>query len=216
MRHGPRNINVCFINPDDVYGLTEEEMVGFSLGKIANLAFNPIAQTRALLSAGRGAGSAVARAAGFGAAPQLPPAPNLRPGMAQAGASAGSNTIHAYMGLGAAFWFEIDGAPKPFNAEPQAPFIGKRLIIAQSGTVPRLVTLSAPLTVSGMPQTPAPAQAAPVEMFAANATYAALDLQIATSGTQITMTLSISAAPGAAASGARVDVSAGLYGEWIR
>jgi hypothetical protein len=38
-------------------------------------------------------------------------------------------------------------------------------------------------------------------------------LQIATSATQITLSLSIDAAPG---SGETVNASCGLYGEWIR
>jgi hypothetical protein len=64
-----------------------------------------------------------------------------------------------------------------------------------------------------MPQTPAPAIAAPIEMFDAQTTYSALDLQIATSATQISIGFSTSATP---ASGETVAVSGGLYGQWIR
>ena len=82
-----------------------------------------------------------------------------------------------------------------------------------SGAAGILVTVSGALTVSGMPQTPNPTQPAPAGMFSADATYSMLDLQIATSGTSINLTVQVSAAP---ASGESVSVSAGLYGEWIR
>ena len=206
------------MHPDQVYGhsyLSGDDLVGLSLGRLANLAFNPIAQTRALGSALSAGAGALGRAAGFGGR-GTPPAPALAPGMVQAGAGAGGNTIHAYMGLGAVSWTGTDATTKTMSAEPQSSFIGRRLVIAarySTGASAVQVTITSPLTVSGMPQTPAPAQAAPIEMFDATATYSALDLQIATSATQITLGLSVSAPPG---SGETVNVSAGLYGEWIR
>lgn len=202
------------MHPDDVYG--NEEMVGFSLGKLANTMFNPIQHARMLASAGGAAAGALGRAAGFGGRNGMPPAPALAPSMAQAGAQSGANTIHAYMGMGAVSWEGTDTALKSMAAEPQSAFIGNRLVIAarySSGATGRQVTITQPLTVSGMPQTPAPSEPAPIEMFDATATYSRLDLQIATSATQITIGFSIDAAPG---SGETVNVSAGLYGEWIR
>lgn len=213
------------MTPDQVYGsylmagYSPDDLVGFDFGKLANLAFNPIAQTRAALGVGRAAAGALGRAVGVGGrgSPALPPPPALSPAMVQAGHTAGSaNTIHAYMGLGAQSWSDAEAAELDFVGEPQSSFIGRRLVIAarySENASGRQVTISSPLTVSGMPQTPAPAQRAPIEMFSADTTYSALDLQIATSATQITISLSIDAAPG---SGEKVNVSCGLYGEWIR
>lgn len=212
------------MTPDQVYGsylmagYAPEDLVGFDFGKLANLAFNPIAQTRATLGALRAGGSALARAAGVGSSPRaaLPPPPTLLPGMTQAGATTPGNTIHAYMGLGFDSWTGTDAAEKDFEGEPQTAFIGRRLVIAarySSGATGAQVTISSPLTVSGMPQTPAPDKRAPIEMFSADTTYSALDLQIATSATKITISLSIDAAVGTSD---KVNVALGLYGEWIR
>jgi hypothetical protein len=121
------------------------------------------------------------------------------------------------MGLGTLSWASTDTlTEKLMTAEPQAAFRGRRLVISQaktSGAEGIAVTITKPLTVSGMPQTPAPDQAAPVEMFDASTTYSMLDLQIATSATQISLGISVSGIP---ASGQTVIVTAGLYGEWLR
>jgi hypothetical protein len=121
------------------------------------------------------------------------------------------------MGLGSLAWSNSDTqTEKTMEAEPQAAFRGRRLVISQAksdGAAGILVTVSNPLTVSGMPQTPAPDQAAPVEMFEASTTYSMLDLQVATSATKVTIGISVSAIP---ASGETVTVAAGLYGEWLR
>lgn len=193
------------------------DVVGFSLGNLANLALNPLAQMRAVGQLASGAGHALGLP-GFAGSPRgaLPPPPTLAPNMAQAGAGTGANTIHAYMGLGADSWADTDAAEKDFEGEPQSAFIGNRLVIAarySDGAAGRQVTISSPLTVSGMPQTPAPAKRAPIEMFSSDTTYSALDLQIATSATQITISFSIDSAP---TSGEKVNVSAGLFGQWIR
>lgn len=144
-----------------------------------------------------------------------PPAPQLNPLSVQAGQSM-PGTLLSYMGLGSHVFEAAAATTILFDVEPQSAFRGRRLIIAQaktSGAAGILVTVSTALTVSGMPQTPNPSQPAPAEMFAPDATYSMLDLQIATSGTSINLGLSITAAPG---SGETVAVSAGLYGEWIR
>lgn len=203
------------------YGWVDNDTVGFSfggalksIGNVANLALNPIQHARMLGGALSGA-AGVARGVVSPSSPPPPPAA-LTAGMAQAGAMTGGNTIHAYMGLGAVSWTGTDESLKTMSAEPQSSFIGNRLVIAArytSGAAGLQVTITQPLTVSGMPQTPAPSQAAPIEMFSAEATYSRLDLQIATSATQITIGFSISDAPGSADT---VNVSAGLYGEWVR
>lgn len=215
------------MHPDNVfprvYGTDAngQPVVGFGfsdLGKIANVAFNPIAQTRMLGNVLQHGASAVGSALGFGGHPMTPPPPQLSPNMTQAGALTGGNTIHAYMGLGAGVFASTgaSGDLPNFSAEPQSSFIGNRLVLAArytDGAAGLQVTITNPLTVSGMPQTPAPAVAAPIEMFDAQTTYSALDLQIATSATQISIGFSISATPG---TGDTVAVSGGLYGQWIR
>ena len=146
--------------------------------------------------------------------PARPPAPMLPLGTAQAG-QAGPRTLLAYMGLGSkTLDHTATSTDFAFSAEPQSAFRGRRLVIAArytSGATGILVTITQPLTVSGMPQTPAPAQPAPIEMFDANATYSMLDLQIATTATQITIGFTASQIP---ASGESVSIAAGLYGEW--
>ena len=217
-----RDRNTAFISPDDVYGQSQEAMLGFSimnaLKSAGNMALNPVAQTRMALDIARRAGGGISHAFGGGGGTSLPPPPMLSPGMAQAGAAAGANTIHAYMGMGAGVFASTGptGNLPTFSAEPQSSFIGNRLIIAArytDGAAGLQVTITNPLTVSGMPQTPAPSIAAPIEMFDAQATYSALDLQIATSATQITIGFSVSATPG---TGDTVAVSGGLYGQWVR
>lgn len=196
--------------PGGAYG---DDTVGVSwgdLGRGANLMFNPVAQYHAIRDY---VGNRHA------AAPQpqrLPGPPTLPPGAAQA-YQRGPAKLLAYMGLGSLSWASTDTVTeKLLSAEPQAAFRGRRLVVAQAksdGAAGILVTVTQPLTVSGMPQTPAPQQAAPVEMFAADTTYSMLDLQIAVSGTQINLGISVSAIP---ASGETVVVAAGLYGEWLR
>lgn len=148
--------------------------------------------------------------------PRMPGPPTLPTGAYQA-LQAGPRRLLSYMGLGSLSWTNADTeTEKPMVAEPQAAFRGRRLVIAQaksSGATGILAVVSDPLTVSGMPQTPAPNVDAPVEMFEGSTTYSMLDLQIATSATQITLGISVSAIP---ASGETVNVSAGLYGEWLR
>jgi hypothetical protein len=144
-----------------------------------------------------------------------PPAPQLNPLSVQAGQSM-PGTLLSYMGLGSHTFLPAAATSTSFDVEPQSAFRGRRLVISQAKTAGAsgiLVTVSTALTVSGMPQTPNPAQPAPAEMFSPDATYSMLDLQIATSGTSINIGISISAVPAADNS---VSVAAGLYGEWIR
>jgi len=147
---------------------------------------------------------------------RLPGPPILSPNNIQAN-QGGPRRLLSYMGLGTLTWTHADTVTeKSVVAEPQAAFRGRRLVIAQSkssGAVGIAATITKPLTVSGMPQTPAPDQAAPVEMFDAATTYSMLDLQIATSATQVSIGISVSAIP---ASGETVVVACGLYGEWLR
>lgn len=145
------------------------------------------------------------------------PVPALGAGMTQAHSGhMNPRAIVSYMGLGAVSWVGADAAIKTLNPEPQAPFIGNRLVIvrrASTGADARQVLVSSPLTVSGIPQTPAPNVPAPVEMFAENATYSSLQIQIAAAGTEISISFSIDAAPGGTDF---VNLSCGMYGYWLR
>jgi hypothetical protein len=138
--------------------------------------------------------------------PVMPGAPMLPPGAVQA-LQSGPRRLLSYMGLGTLEWLNSDTeTEKTMIAEPQAAFRGRRLVIdvaKSDGATSILTTITSPLNVSGMPQTPAPNVPAPTSMFAAATTYSMLDLQIATSGTQVAMGIS-------------VFVAAGLYGEWLR
>jgi hypothetical protein len=211
---------------DEMQGYSDGyDTVGLSWGDIGhglNLALNPIEQMKALGRIpgaiwNRGGGPAPGAAAPPTALRQgLPPAPMLPPGSVQA-MQGGPRRLLSYMGLGTLTWASTDTlTEKTMTAEPQAAFRGRRLVISQAKTTGAsgiAVTITKPLTVSGMPQTPAPDQAAPVEMFDASTTYSMLDLQIATSATQISLGISVSALP---SSGNSVIVTAGLYGEWLR
>lgn len=196
--------------PEGAYG---DDTVGMSWGDVGhgvNLALNPVAQYHWLQRRMGGGNSGTAQTRQAIRAPQLPP-------NATQAYQRGPAKLLAYMGLGSLSWASTDTATeKLLSAEPQAAFRGRRLVMAQAksdGAAGILVTVTQPLTVSGMPQTPAPQQAAPIEMFAADTTYSMLDLQIAVSGTQINLGVSVSSIP---ASGETVVVAAGLYGEWLR
>jgi hypothetical protein len=204
---------------ENVYGddYNGPPTVGLSWGDIGhgiNLAVNPVAQYHWLANKFRGGGGGPQRIPQQG--PRMPTAPMLPPTAMQALAR-GPAKLLSYMGLGSLVWdHTTTQTEQSMSAEPQAAFRGRRLVIAQAksaGAVGILATITNPLTVSGMPQTPAPNEPAPVEMFEASTTYSMLDLQIATSATQITLGISVSAIP---ASGETVAVAAGLYGEWLR
>jgi hypothetical protein len=192
--------------------------VGLSWGDIGhglNLAVNPVAQYH-FLQRHLGGGGGQARPPMPRMPPPMPMAPQIPLNQTQAFANQPARLL-SYMGIGSLSWVSTDTqTEKPMEAEPQAAFRGRRLVIAQAksaGAVGVLVTLTSPLNVSGMPQTPAPDSPAPVEMFEAATTYSMLDLQIAVSGTKITLGISVSHIP---ASGETVSVAAGLYGEWLR
>jgi hypothetical protein len=195
-----------------------DDTVGVNWGQIAhgaNLALNPFEQIQYLRGRAGGFGSGGGHPAANPMAARMRP-PTLPPNAVQAFTS-GPRKLLSYMGLGSLAWSSTDTVTeKLMIAEPQAAFRGRRLVIAQAktaGAAGILVVISDALTVSGMPQTPAPNQPAPVEMFEAATTYSMLDLQIATSATQISLGISVSALP---ASGETVTVAAGLYGEWLR
>lgn len=198
--------------PDGAYGYPGYDTVGVNWGQLANQVFNPMEHLRML---GRAGAAAFSPPAAPAPARGLPPPPTLPHGAYQA-LQGGPRRLLSYMGLGSFVFTATSGTSTQLTAEPQAAFRGRRLVISQAktdGATGILVTVNEPLTVSGMPQTPAPNQDAPVEMFSSDTTYSMLDLQIATSATQITLGLAVSAAPG---TGDSIAVAAGLYGEWLR
>jgi hypothetical protein len=187
-----------------------------SFSNLGNVLASPFHGVEQLFGQGGPVGGGNAMPANYGH--NLPaPVPALGNGMTQAHSGhMNPRAIVSYMGLGATSWADADAAIKTLNPEPQAPFIGNRLVIvrrASSGADARQILVSSPLTVSGIPQTPAPNVPAPVEMFAQDATYSALQIQIAAAGTEISISFSIDAAPG---SGEFVNLSCGMYGYWLR
>jgi hypothetical protein len=146
---------------------------------------------------------------------QAPAAPQLPATSVQAA------TLRSFMGLGLlatggpAVWAPADAADKILQAEPQESFEGKRLIIdvAKTSGATGLLTTVRSLFIGSQPQSPVVDIATTTAMFASDATSADLDLQIAYRANKVTLTLSISAAPGSADS---VTAAAGLYGNWIR
>lgn len=197
------------------YGVPGYDTVGVNWGNVANTVFNPLQHAQMLGQVLQGRNPFAAPAPAM--QPRALPGPPMLPTGAYQALQAGPRRLLSYMGLGSLSWTNASTeTEQPMIAEPQAAFRGRRLVIAQAksdGATGILAVVSDPLTVSGMPQTPAPNVDAPVEMFEASTTYSMLDLQIATSATQITLGISVSAIP---ASGETVNVSAGLYGEWLR
>lgn len=213
--------------PGDVASAAGGLLTHPSLGNLGHLVASPfegLAQTFGIGTPGGnwaqtfGGGSPNAAAAYGSTGGALPaPVPSLGPGMTQAHAGhMNPRAIVSYMGLGTTNWVGTDATVKTLNPEPQAPFIGNRLVLVQNrsaGAVGRQIVISSPLTVSGVPQTPAPNVPAPVEMFAQDATYSALQIQIAAAGTAISISFAIDAAPGGTDF---VNLSAGMYGYWLR
>ncbi len=182
------------LNGDDTVG--DENVVGAVAAQFRRKGFAP---RQAM---------AMARATATSASPsRLPPAPASQVMPAR---------IMAYCGLGTVHWTGTDDADKTMEVEPQSTFLGERLVITArytSNATTRLVVINRPLTVGGLPQTPAPENEAPNEMFAPEVTYSKLNLKPAMAGTKISIGFRIDAAPG---SGETVTLAAGLYGEWVQ
>ncbi len=123
--------------------------------------------------------------------------------------------LRSYMGMGFAVWAPADAVDRVLTVEPQESFRGERLIldVTAVGGTPAGQVLLRRIEVGTMPQSPSVEQAAPASMFRPDVTGGALDLQIAFRGTKLTVTLGVTAAPGA---GVTVTASAGFYGQWLR
>lgn len=147
---------------------------------------------------------------------QIAPAPYGKPPLPREGFQPNVSRLRSYMGFGIQTWAVADATDKPIVVEPQESFRGERLVIDTS--VAAAVTnsplvLMRRIDVGTLPQSPSVEQPAPAAMFARDATYSALDLQVAYRATKVQVTLGISAAP----TGAGVVTAAvGMYGEWIR
>ena len=123
--------------------------------------------------------------------------------------------LRSYMGLGFASWTSADKADKVLSVQPQESFRGERLIIdvsLVSGPSAGMVLLRR-IDIGTLPQSPSVEQPAPAAMFAAQATYSAIELQIAYRATTIQVTLGITDAPGGSCV---VTAAVGLFGEWVR
>ena len=123
--------------------------------------------------------------------------------------------LRSACGAGVAVWGPTDGSDKVLTIEPQESFRGERLVIdfASVGGVAAGLVVVRRIEVGTMPQSPSVEQPMPAVMFRPDATYASLDLQIASKGTKLTVILGVTAAPGA---GVTTTATAGYYGEWIR
>lgn len=124
--------------------------------------------------------------------------------------------LRSYLGMGTIEWTgAADSALKQAQNTLQESFRPERLIIveAAAGGTPAGVTLLNQVFAGTMPQSPSISTGTPVAMFASNATYSAVDMQIVWRGTQLTVQCSRSAAPGA---GVTVTLAIGFYGQWIR
>jgi hypothetical protein len=138
-----------------------------------------------------------------------------RPPLPQVPAHPHTSRLKSYLGLGFATWGSADATDKPLQVQPQESFRGGRLIVDLSlvnGPSAGMVLMRR-IDIGTMPQSPSVEQPAPAAMFAANATYAAIDLQIAYRATTIQVTLGITAAPGGTCA---VTAACGFFGEWIR
>ena len=145
-----------------------------------------------------------------------PARPFAKPPLPNRGFQPNVSRLRSYMGFGIQTWAVADATDKPIIVEPQESFRGERLVIDTSlaaGITNAPLILMRRIDIGTLPQSPSVEQPAPAAMFARDATYSALDLQIAYRATKVQITLGISAAP----TGAGVATAAvGMYGEWIR
>lgn len=155
---------------------------------------------------------AIARKRGRGG-PTVYSRPPLSPRAGQVDAK-----LRSYMGMGVQSWVTADGVvDRVFEVEPQESFRGERLVISSSaeGGAATGIILVRRIDIGTLPQSPSVEQPAPASMFAPDATYSGLDLQIAHRGMKVRVTVGRTAAAGGA--GAVTERAAvGLYGEWIR
>jgi hypothetical protein len=178
----------------------EEAVIGQAMQILAN---RPMSGFTAFRPAPAGYAQQVPRVGGVYTRPPLAARPQNHTAM-----------LRSFVGVGFATWAGTDGADKELQIEPQEAFRGERMVIdvlASSGAASIVVVRL--LQVGVQPQQPDTSQPAPASMFAADVTYSHLDLQIARPGIKLTLTLGVTAAPGA---GESVTAAAGFYGEWIR
>jgi hypothetical protein len=127
--------------------------------------------------------------------------------------------LRSFMGVGIAKWQPTDAGDIPLPVQPQESFrIGRMIVDVNSvststGNASNGIVLVRRLDVGTQPQSPSVEQPAPAAMFAANATYSAIDTQIAYRATTIQVTLGISEAPG---TDVTVTAVVGFFGDWIR
>jgi hypothetical protein len=123
--------------------------------------------------------------------------------------------LRSAIGFGVATWGPAVATDFVLTIEPQETFRGERLVIstaAAGGTSAGIVVVRR-IEIGTLPQSPSVEQPMPAAMFSPDVTYSGLDLQIAKSGTKISITMGITAAPGA---GVTVTAVVGMYGGWVR
>lgn len=122
--------------------------------------------------------------------------------------------LRSTLGLPSLTWGATDAGVFTSQVLLQESFRAERLVIGVANTgTPAGATRVVGLFVGAQVQSPAITSPQPVEMFASNATYAGIDWQIAHRGTQITVQMDRTAAPG---TNNAVTATIGFYGVWIR
>ena len=118
------------------------------------------------------------------------------------------------LGMPSLTWGATDAGVLTSQLTLQNSFRAERLVIgiAITGT-PAGATRVVGQFVGSDLQSPAITSPVPVEMFAADATYAGLEWQIAFRGTQITVQMDRTAAPG---TNNAVTATIGFYGQWYK
>lgn len=118
------------------------------------------------------------------------------------------------LGMPSLTWGATDAGVLTSQLTLQNSFRAERLVIgiAVTGT-PAGATRVVGQFVGSDLQSPAITSPVPVEMFAADATYAGLEWQIAFRGTQITVQMDRTAAPG---TNNAVTATIGFYGQWYK
>lgn len=124
--------------------------------------------------------------------------------------------LRGYLGMGDATFTSASGTLLSMTVEPQRSFRPERLIIdrvdgsaATAGIAARVNSIF----IGDQPQSPSVEQAAPIAMFAANATVSGVDFDKCIPGQKIVLQVSVTAAP----TGTElVRLSAGFYGDMLR
>lgn len=194
---------------DDGAGMDENlvgDEAGYEADVLGALVRSPFRRRRRQQGRQRGRGTRSPEGRRIYRQPPLPQQ-SFQPNMAR---------LRSYLGMGTGTFpaSAAAGTTIDLTVEPQESFRGERLIIdvTTTGTPGALPTVVG-IFVGTLPQSPSVEQPAPAAMFARDATYSRLDMQIAFRATKLKVTLGVTGAVAAASS---IICSVGFFGEWIR